>query len=163
MRVSSTACACFQMDIWRGVGEGYAGSPSDELQVEVFQPWLEAAQAISTGEPDQPHVSSSTAHSHSHSHGHDHAHHTHDHDDHGAHAHDHGDHVHEERQEVERRAAELEGEDDKSKLTKALLKVPHCQPARIASMPFGLRCGLGLSTRLIPIPMANQGQCRIHV
>ncbi|KAK9864999.1 hypothetical protein WJX84_002599 [Apatococcus fuscideae] len=94
-----------QVDIWKGVGEGYAGSPTDELQVEVFQPWLEAAS------PTDP-ASQPTSHSHTAAPVQSHSH-----------AHDHGDHFHEERQEVEQRAVELEDAGDLSALSLALVKI----------------------------------------
>ena len=95
-----------QVEIWKGVGEGYTGNAEDQLQVEVLQPWLELAEPRSSAK--QPKIAEgATPASHSKPHKHD----------------DHHDHVHEERQEVEQRAVELEGGGDKSKLTAAVLKV----------------------------------------
>ena len=59
-------------------------------------------------------VSQPERHNHSATHSHSHSH---------AHALDHGDHVHEERQEVEQRAVELEDTVDQSALSLALVKV----------------------------------------
>ena len=44
---------------------------------------------------------------------------------------DHGDHVHDERTEIEQKAVDAEGDDaERSRLTKALVKVRYCSEAR---------------------------------
>lgn len=107
-----------QTHVW----ELYQGDPADTIDVEVYQPWLEAAtpqqleqqqqnstavrqqQQQQAGQSHcQPHADHHE-HGHGHHHGHGHGHHHHD----GEEGHD---HVHEERSQVEQSAVELEGDE----------------------------------------------------
>ena len=103
-----------QQHVW----EGYAGSPQDTVDVEVYQAWLKPATKEQLEQQQHQHQR------HAHQHSHEHEHHGHG-DQHGdPQVIDHGDHTHEGRTTVEQNAIDLEGHDDaeRRRLSEALVQ-----------------------------------------
>ena len=139
----------FQSDLWEGYAGGAPSASDDTVDVEIYQPWLEAAapsdleaqrrasaargatlRGGAGADCTRGAAAAAGAGAEAHSHGHDDHHHHHHGHEHGHHHHhhDHGDggapHIHEARADVEAAAVAKEGDDsERSRLPEVLFEL----------------------------------------